>query len=63
MWSAQPVSSANAIARLIASSSAISGRESMKSRAVGPLAWAVSASFSAWTATRRPSLAQIAMPS
>ena len=37
MCSAQPVSSAKAIARPIASSSAISGRESMKSRAVGPV--------------------------
>ena len=63
MCSAQPVSSANAIARLIASSSATTGREAMKSRALGPGERAVSASFSAWTATSRPSRAQIAMPS
>ena len=36
MCSAQPVSSANAIARPIASTSATTGREAMKARALEP---------------------------
>ena len=64
MCSAQPVSSANVIARLIASSSATTGRESIQSRAVLPREVAtVIASFSACTATSRPSRAHSAMPS
>ena len=62
MCSGQPVSSANSSARAIASSSATTGRDAAQSRALGPREPAVSASFSACTATIRFSRAAVAIP-
>ena len=46
--------------RIVRDFAATTGREAIQSRTVGPRERAVSASFSAWTATGRPSRAAVA---